>query len=346
MNRLLRTLPLIALTVLVAGCGEKSEATSAGSGKTEHLTVMLDWFPNADHAGLYAAQASGEYKRAGLDVKFVTPSDAATPLKLLQAGRVDLAISYEPDVLLARDQGADVVAVGAVAQKPLTSLMSLGAHGITDPKQLRGKTVGTAGIPYQTAYLETILRKAGVAPSTVKEVNVGFNLTRAMIAKKVDATIGAFWNVEGVELQKAGRKPHILRMENLGVPAYDELVVTARQQDLDQTGGSRVRRFLQATARGYALVKADPAKGVDALLQADHGLDRELTTATVKATVPVFFPAGDDPFGWQDPRQWAAYEQWMRANNLLKQPVQGERAPLTNEFLPGEGLDQGTSGLE
>jgi putative hydroxymethylpyrimidine transport system substrate-binding protein len=344
MTRLL--LPLIALMLLVAGCGEKSDSSSAGSGTTDHLTVMLDWFPNADHAGLYAAQASGEYKRAGLDVKFVTPSDAATPLKLLQAGRVDLAISYQPDVLLARDQGADVVSVGALVQKPLTSLMSIGDHAVTDPEQLAGKTVGTAGIPYQTAYLQTILRKAGVQPSTVKQVNVGFNLTKAMIGKKVDATIGAFWNVEGVELQKQGRKPHILRMEDLGVPTYDELVVAARHQDLDTAGGSKVRRFMQATARGYAMVKADPEKGVDALLQADHGLDRELTTATVRATVPVFFPTGDNPFGWQEPREWAAYEQWMRANDLLKPPVQGERAPLTNEFLPGEGLDQGTSGLE
>jgi putative hydroxymethylpyrimidine transport system substrate-binding protein len=341
-----RLLFLLAILLAVAGCGEKPEATSAGSGKTDHLTVMLDWFPNADHAGLYAAQAGGEYQRAGLDVKFVTPSDAATPLKLLQAGRVDLAISYEPDVLLARDQGADVVSVGALVQKPLTSLMSLGDHAITDPKQLAGKTVGTAGIPYQTAYLQTILRKAGVQPSAVKQVNVGFNLTKAMVAKKVDATIGAFWNVEGVELQKGGRKPHILRMENLGVPNYNELVVAARHQDLDQVGGSKVRRFLQATARGYAQVKADPAKGVDALLQADHSLDRELTTATVKASVPVFFPSGDNPFGWQEPREWAAYEEWMRANDLLKPPAQGERAPLTNEFLPGEGLDQGTSGLE
>jgi putative hydroxymethylpyrimidine transport system substrate-binding protein len=343
MTRLL--LPLIALALLVAGCGEKTEATSAGSGKTEHLTVMLDWLPNADHAGLYAAQASGEYERAGLDVTFVTPSDAATPLKLLQAGRVDLAISYEPDVLLARDQGADVVAVGALVQKPLTSLMSLGDHAITSPKQLAGKTVGTAGIPYQSAYLKTILDKAGVDPGSVKEVNVGFRLTGAMIGKKVDATIGAFWNVEGVELDQAGRKPHVLRMESLGVPTYNELVVAARQKDLDEVGASKVRRFMQATARGYALVKADPARGVDALLAADHGLDRDLQTATVKATLPVFFPAADRPFGWQAPAQWAAYEKWMRANGLLKRPVQGERAPLTNEFLPGEGLDQGTSGL-
>jgi putative hydroxymethylpyrimidine transport system substrate-binding protein len=343
MTRLL--LPLIALALLVVGCGEKSDGTSAGSGTTEPLTVMLDWFPNADHAGLYAAQQSGEYRRAGLDVKFVTPSDAATPLKLLQAGRVDLAVSYEPDVLLARDKGADVVAVGALVQKPLTSLMSLGNKPITSPKQLAGKTVGTAGIPYQSAYLRTILGKAGVDPSSVKEVNVGFNLTGAMVSKKVDATIGAFWNVEGVELDRAGRKPHVLRMDTLGVPTYDELVVAARHQDLDEAGGSRVRRFMQATARGYALVKADPAKGVDALLAADHSLDRGVTEATVKATVPVYFPAGDNPFGWQEPREWAAYEKWMRANDLLKRPVQGERAPLTNEFLPGEGLDQGTSGL-
>ena len=344
MTRLVLLLALLA--AVVAGCGEKSDAPSAGSGTTEKLTVMLDWFPNADHAGLYAAQASGEYERAGLDVKFVTPSDAATPLKLLQAGRVDLAVSYQPDVLLARDQGADVVAVGALVQKPLTSLMSLGAKGVTDPKQLTGKTVGTAGIPYQSAYLKTILGKAGVDPGSVKEVNVGFKLTGAMISKKVDATLGAFWNVEGVELAHAGRKPNIMRMENLGVPTYNELVVAARQDDLDEAGGSRVRRFMQATARGYAMVKADPAVGVDALLGADKSLDREVTTATVKATVPVFFPSDtDSPFGWQDPRAWALYEKWMRANNLLKPLVQGERPPLTNEFLPGEGLEQGTSGL-
>jgi putative hydroxymethylpyrimidine transport system substrate-binding protein len=339
-------LALLALALLLAGCGEKAETTSAGAGKTEPFTVMLDYFPNADHAGIYAAKASGEYARAGLDVKIVAPPDAALPLKLLEAGRADVAISYEPEVLLARDKGADLVSVGALVQEPLTSLMSLGDHAITRPEQLAGKRVGTSGIPYQSAYLKTILDKAGVDPGSVKETNVGFNLTQAMLSKKVDATLGAFWNYEGVDLKRRGRKPQILKMQDLGVPRYDELVFVARRKDLDEAGASRLRRFLQATARGYKLLEQDPQKGVDALLQADPGLDRGLQTAAVKATLPAFFPQDKDrPFGWQDPTQWSAYEMWMRSKGLLKRPEQGERAPLTNEFLPGEGLDQGTSGL-
>jgi len=334
---------LTLLALLAVGCGEKVESgAGGGSHKTQKFNIVLDYFPNADHAGIYAAQAAGDYKRAGLDVEIKPPPDPSSPLKLLQSGQADLAISYEPELLLARDKGAELVSVGALVQKPLTTLMSL--RDIEHPQDLVGKRVGTAGLPYQSAYLQTILRNAGVDPKTVKETNVGFNLVPAMLADKVDATLGAFWNYEGEDLQRRGRHPKILRMERFGVPTYNELVLVARRKDLDEKGASKLRRFLHATARGHQRLRANPEIGVSALLKVDPGLERGLQTAVVSATLPVFFPEKHDkPFGWQDPEEWDAYGRWMYDNKLLKRQPNASSA-LTNEFVPGEGLDTGTSG--
>ena len=342
-------LATVLLTIAAAsGCGAKEEPGNGGSsGKREDLRLVLDYFPNADHAGIYAAQASGEYHRAGLNVEIQAPPDPAAPLKLLQAGRADVVISYEPELLLARDKGADdLVAVGALAQKPLTSLMALPGSGIRGAKDLEGKRIGTAGIAYQSAYLKTIAEKAGFDPGSIRETNVGFDFTRPLIAKKVDATLGAFWNVEGADLQRRGKDPVILKMDALGVPTYDELVFVARRESLDEDGASRLRRFIQATARGHRLLQEDPKVGVDALMKASNGGDRAFLEASVKATLPVFFPEDDkQPYGWQDPAQWDAYGRWMQKNGLVKRPPNAARA-LTNEFLPGEGLDPGVSGLK
>jgi putative hydroxymethylpyrimidine transport system substrate-binding protein len=336
MNRLVIVAIAALLALAVPGCAEKSEG-GPGGGKIERFNVILDYFPNADHAGLYAAQAAGDYERAGLDVELKPPPDPSAPLKLLQSGQADVVISYEPELLLARDKGADLVAVGALVQKPLTTLMTLNGS-IDSPADLRGKRVGTSGLPYQTAYLQTILRNAGVDPEEVKETHVGFNLVPAMLSRDVDATLGAFWNYEGTDLRRRGRKPTIMRMEKLGVPTYNELVFVARRKDLDEGFSSKLRRFLRATAKGHERLRAKPEVGVDALLKVDPGLERGLQTDVVSETLPVFFPDDrDHPYGWQEPSDWKTYGDWMYEQKLLKQQPEAEAA-LTNEFLPGEGL--------
>jgi putative hydroxymethylpyrimidine transport system substrate-binding protein len=323
-----------ALATLTA-CGSKQDDVAA-TPKLQRLTVMLDFFPNADHAPLYAAIARGDFKKAGLELKLVTPSDPSAPLKLAAAGKVDIAISYEPELLLARDKGARLIGIGALVQQPLTSIIALGSAKIRTPADLAGKTVGTAGIPYQSAYLKTILAKAGIAPSRVKETNVGFNLVPAMLSKKVDATLGGFWNYEGIQLQQAKKNPTIIRMPQAGVPTYDELVLVTREQNVRQRG-PLLRRFVQALQSGALAVKADPAAGVDPLLAANRDLQRPLQLAAVKATTAAFFPAKpNQPYGWQDPDEWKAYGEWMQSNGLLTHPPTA--AAFTNEFLPGEGV--------
>jgi putative hydroxymethylpyrimidine transport system substrate-binding protein len=341
-RRLTAALLALVAVVSLAACGSKKENT--GKPTTESLRLMLDYLPNADHAGIYQAQGGGDFERAGLKVDIQTPTDPASPLKLLEAGKIDVAISYEPEVLLARDQGAQIVSIGALVQKPLTSLMAVPSQdkkdkspGVTSVKDLAGKTIGTAGIPYQSAYLKTILQGAGVDPGSVKEVNVGFNLVPVMLSGKADATLGAFWNVEGVQLQRAKRDPWILPVDQAGVPSYDELVFAVRV-DTARSRGPVLRAFLRALAQGHQQLREDPTNDIKPLLAANPDLNADDTLAQVKATLPVFFPTDKtQPFGWQDQNAWNRYGKWMFDNKLVKAiPLP---LSLTNEFLPGGGLD-------
>jgi len=273
-----RTFLIPLLTIFCVGtlaaCGEKEETLGPGGGS--ELELMLDFFPNADHAGIYAAEAGKHFDNAGLDLKIRQPSDPSAPIKQVAAGRVDLAVSYEPEVLRARDEGLKVVAVAALVRKPLTSIISLPSAGIRTPKDLKGKTVGTAGIDYQSAYLREILLDAGVDPQTVKERNVGFALSPALLAKRVDATLGGFWNYEGVELELKDRDPRIIRVDEAGVPTYDELVIVANEDALERDG-QRIRAFIGALARGTKDLEEDPA----AFRERDHAAALPLLRAGI-----------------------------------------------------------------
>jgi putative hydroxymethylpyrimidine transport system substrate-binding protein len=325
---------LVAGVLALAGCGERKEKLTPG--KSQQLQLMLDFFPNADHAGIYAAQARGRFRQVGLDVKIRAPSDPAAPIKQVAAGRVDLAISYEPEVLRARDRGLKVVAVGALVQRPLTSIIALPGAKIHRPADLRGKRVGTAGIDYQHAFLQAILQKAGVDAATVKEQNVGFNLVPALLTKKVDAILGGFLNYEAVDLRLRKKHPVVVPVDRAGVPPYDELVfVTSEGAARDE--GDAIRSFLGAVARGTNDLQRNPG-AVGALLKAAPDLDPKLQRAAVAESLKnnVFRPPASKPFGYQDPAQWKAFAAFMKRAGLLR-GAGGATGAFSNSLLPGQG---------
>lgn len=332
----LLTAVCLACTLLLAACGAKQDVISAPGVK--RLAVMLDWFPNADHAALYSAIAHGSFRAVGLDVTPVVPAETAEPLKLLAAGKVDMAISYEPELLLARDQGLKVVSIGALVQRPLTSIIALRGRHVNSVAELAGKTVGTAGIPYQAAELKTALQTAGVNPSSVKEVNVGFNLVPAMLSGKVDATLGGYWNYEAIQLALMHKQPVTIPIDQAGVPQYNELVLVVREDEA-HTRGQDLRAFLQALNQGEREVRADPAAAAALVVKANPSLEAKLQLASIQKTLPASVPSDHSrPFGYQDPTAWAAFATWMFAHQLLQHDPNNGLPPFTNEFLPGEGI--------
>ena len=248
----------IAAVAVLSACGEREERITRGG--TAPFDLALDWYPNADHAGIYTALQQGYFADAGLELAPQVPSDPAAPIKQVAAGGADLAISYEPEVALAREQGLDVVAVAALANQPLTSLTSLGKDAIRDGRQLDGKRVATAGIPYQVAFLRAILEQSGLKEDDVERIDVGLNLLSPLIAGKVDAALGPFWNIEGVELARRGEDPTLVPVDELGIPTYDELVLVASGERVADDPEA-IRLFLAALERGTRDAASGPRGG-------------------------------------------------------------------------------------
>ncbi len=323
---------LLALALGLAACGEKSEDST---GERQPLSLTLDFYPNPDHAGIYMAQKLGYFEAAGLDVSINAPSDPAAPLKLVAAGRSDLAISYEPEVALAHEQGLDVVAVAAIVNRPLTSLIWLANSGIKGVGDLKGKTVAYAGIPYQEAFLKTILARAQLSLADVKAVNVGFGLLPALVGGSAQAMLGGYSNVEGVDLRERGKAPVITPVDKLGVPTYDELVLVANRKELEAEPEA-VRLFIAALARGTVAAAERPNEATQAILEANDALEPKLTKAEVEATLPLLHPSvpPGQPFGFMNPEEWDTFAGWMRDNELIEAlPTASEL--LTNAYLPG-----------
>jgi putative hydroxymethylpyrimidine transport system substrate-binding protein len=231
-----------------------------------------------------------------------------------------------------------VVAVAALVNQPLTSLMWLKASGkdaINGVPDLKGRTVSYAGIPYQEAFMKTILRRAHLQLSDINLVNVGFGLIPSLAGGSAQAMLGGYSNVEGVDLRERGKHPVINPVDQLGVPTYVELVIVARRSTLEEEG-ERIRLFISALRRGTEAAVKSPAKATEAVLAANKDLEPKLAAAEVEATLPLLAArTPGKPYGWMVPKEWEAFAAWMRDEELIKALPKAAEL-LSNAYLVDE----------
>lgn len=299
-----------------------------------NVKLALDWYPNANHAGLFVALEKGYFTETGLEINMYTPVDPSTVNQSVAAGADHFGINYQPDLLLARARGVPIVSIAALVQHPLNSVQSLKSSGITRPKDLVGRKVGYPGIPLNESLLDTMLKSDGVQGgiAEVELVNVGFNLAEVLINGSVDACIGCYISHESFIMENQGYPVNIIRMEEWGVPDFYELVMVTSEEMLDENPDV-VQRFVSALIRGYRDAAADPEAAVEILLTAtDHEVDEDIERPGIQVLAPLW--QNGVPVGWQTPEKWVAFADWLHATGQVKEPIDGTQA-YTNKFVKG-----------
>ncbi len=341
--------------LVLAGCGSSSSSTTTTSSSTTtstttpahptQATLILDFVPNAVHAGVYRALAAGYYRQEGIDLHVVTPSATTDTLKLIDVGSAQFGLADGSDVANLIAAGGDAQAVMALVQRPLGGLIALASEHLRSPADLAGKTVGITGVPSDLAVLDTELRHAGVSPSRVRVVTVGFNGPQALVAGRIAAFTG-FIPDEGVTLQASGHPITAFALDQNGGPSYPGLVAFTTRR-LIASDPALVRGFVAATAHGYEDTLADPTRSLDDLLSANPALPAGLTRASLDAYLPLFAgrPPGETaggaplaqgsapvPYGTLQARNIAAMSGWMLTTGLIHTPISPARYG-TNRFL-------------
>jgi len=296
----------------LAGCG----GSSGADRPNEEASLLLDFTPNAVHTGIYLATDRGYDDAEGVQLEVRAPGASTDALRLLQAGKVDMAILDIHDLALAREQDRDIVGVMALVQRPLAAVLA--QPEIARPRDLAGKRAGVSGLPSDVAVLRSVVKGDGGDPDSVKTTTIGFEAVKALLAQRVAAAT-AFWNVEGVALKAERPATREFRVDDYGAPPYPELVLCVTRNTLDEK-----RPVLEATIRalrrGYTETQNDPESALSALGDANPDLDRDAASAQLDAVAPAF-TAGADYYGQlrEDVlEKWAA---WDLQFGIVKEPI-------------------------
>ncbi|CAO3355496.1 ABC transporter substrate-binding protein [Azospirillum melinis] len=285
--------------------------TSLPALAQDKLSVMLDWFVNPDHAPLVVAQEKGFFKDAGLEVTLTAPADPNDPPKLVAAGGADIAVSYQPQLILQVAEELPLVRIGTLVSTPLNSVVVLRDGPVKTLKDLKGRKVGYSIAGFEDALLGAMLEKQGLSLKDVELVNVNFSLSPSLLSGQVDAVVGAFRNFELNQMEIEKHPGRAFYPEEEGVPPYDELILVARK---DKTNDPRFKRFLAAVERATLYILNHPEESQAAFVKGRPELNDELNRRAWADTLPRFAhsPAA------LDAERYTRFAEFLKARGLIK----------------------------
>ncbi|MCK5071393.1 MAG: ABC transporter substrate-binding protein [Desulfocapsa sp.] len=285
----------------------------ANSVSAQKLSLMLDWFPNIDHLPIYVAQERGLFKEKGLEVEIISPSETADGLKLAASGNVDMAVSYEPQTIIAASAGLDVKVIGRLVEHPLTTLLFLKNEKIKTPKDLEGKKIG-----YTVPGLMDVMLKAFMSINGVENyeaINVGFTIVPALVAGNVDAVMGPFKTYETVTMAHQNLEADYFELEKYGIPDYEELIFVCGANTLKAKEES-IKNFIQAVETATAYMREHPEEALQTYLKALPEADARVETDAFHLTLPFYAtPGGSNAENWQ------RFADFSLKHGLIEKPV-------------------------
>jgi len=326
---LLATLPaLLATVVLLAACGGGSNGDARPNADA---TLMLDFTPNAAHAGIYSAVARGYDEAEGVHLKVRVPGSSTDAVKLLLSGRTQFSVMDIHDLALAAARGRDLVAVMSIVQRPLAAVLA--TPDVKTPRDLEGRKVGVTGLPSDDAVLRSIVEGAGGDFAKVERVTIGFNAVPALLGGRV-AGATAFWNVEGVALSSARPGTRDFRVDAYGAPPYPELVLVTTRTRLREDP-ALVNATVRALVRGYGVTVHDPASSLNDLASRVRGLDRRALQQQLDVLIPALSPPGGR-VGGLDPQVLARWAMWEARFGIVPTPPDVRRL-FDTQVVPDSG---------
>jgi putative hydroxymethylpyrimidine transport system substrate-binding protein len=254
----------------------------------------------------------------------MVPSDPNDPLKLVAAGKIEFAVSYQPSVVMARSEGLEVVSIASLVQHPLSTILYLKESGIRSIQDLRGRKIGYSVGPLYKVLFEAAAENAGLGKSEYELFRVGFNLTPALLTRQADAVVGAFINYEAIQIELEGKEVGIARLEKNGIPDFYELVLITRSE-LIKNSPQLVRAFVDAFKKGVEKTLKNPDQVMGIFFKIHPDLKDELHQKSFTTTLPYF---KGSPY--QSEKRWKDLHDFMLERKLIDKSL-----PIEEMFQRG-----------